>query len=139
MSSINRIRLLLESDLDVKADVRVVKVPNDVEPLSLHTEIEQAERVELDFPQFTDGRAYSQAYLIRKRLGYRGDLRAVGDVLADQVIQMERSGFTSAVLKNTGDLDAAKRQLALFPSFYQADVAGHIPAHGQSVTNEQDL
>ena len=51
----------------------------------------------------TDGRAFSQAWLIRRRLRFAGDIRATGDVLVDQLVQMQRSGFSSAVLKDGKD------------------------------------
>ena len=79
------------------------------------------DRIDLDFPNFTDGRAYSQAYLLRRRLGFQGDLRATGDVLIDQLVQMQRTGFSSAVLKEGVDIADAQRQFERFGGFYQAD------------------
>ena len=55
--------------------------------------------IDLHFPKFTDGRAYSQAFLLRRRRGFSGEIRATGDVLVDQLAQMERSGFDVAVLR----------------------------------------
>jgi len=78
-------------------------------------------RIELRFPKFTDGRAFSQAVLLRRRHGFAGDLRATGDVLIDQLVQMARSGFTSAVLAEGVDPAAAERQFQRFASFYQGD------------------
>ncbi len=83
------------------------------------------QRIELAFPKFTDGRAYSQAFLLRRRLGFTGDLRATGDVLVDQLQQMQRSGFSSAVLRADQDLATAQRQLDRFEAFYQGD-AQHL-------------
>jgi uncharacterized protein (DUF934 family) len=79
------------------------------------------DRIHLHFPKFTDGRAYSQAYLLRRRLGFAGDIRATGDVLVDQLLQMQRSGFSSAVLRADQNLFHAQRQLAHFANFYQGD------------------
>lgn len=67
------------------------------------------DRIELVFPKFTDGRAFSQAVLLRRRYRFAGDLRATGDVLIDQVLQMQRSGFSSAVLAPGIQADAAER------------------------------
>jgi uncharacterized protein (DUF934 family) len=78
-------------------------------------------RIDLHFPKFTDGRAYSQAFLLRRRLGFQGELRATGDVLIDQLVQMQRSGFDSAVLRNDQDTAHAKRQFDRFAAFYQGD------------------
>ena len=80
------------------------------------------ERIELQFPAFTDGRAYSQAVLLRRRYQFRGDIRATGDVLIDQLVHMHRSGFTSAILAEGINLAAAQRQFERFSAFYQGDV-----------------
>jgi uncharacterized protein (DUF934 family) len=122
-----RIRILGADDHRADAVERVVTLDNDADPLASREAIALAQRVELCFPDFTDGRAFSQAYLIRRRLGFTGDLRATGDVLADQLVQMERTGFTSAVLKESVDPADAKRQLERFGSFYQGDVVREAP------------
>lgn len=83
--------------------------------------------VELQFPRFSDGRAFSQAFLLRRRLGYTGEIRATGDVLIDQVLQMQRSGFTQAVLKDDQDLAHAERLLAHYNGFYQGDAVHTRP------------
>ena len=88
--------------------------------------------IELDFPKFTDGRAFSQAFLLSRRLGFKGEIVATGDVLIDQLAQMQRSGFTSAVLRDDQPLDVAERVLAAYPGFdigaYQGD-AKHVTPH----------
>ena len=84
--------------------------------------LEGVQRVELQFPKFTDGRAYSQALLLRRRYKFAGDIRATGDVLIDQLVHMHRSGFTSAVLAEGVDAAAAQRQFDRFGGFYQGDV-----------------
>ncbi|WP_207001398.1 DUF934 domain-containing protein [Trinickia mobilis] len=127
MTSPTRIRLLTSFDHALDSSELVLVLANDIDPVSCKDEIENAKRVDLHFPQFTDGRAYSQAYLIRRRLRFKGDLRATGDVLADQLIQMERTGFSSAVLKDGIDPADAQRQLDRFPAFYQGDVAHGAP------------
>jgi uncharacterized protein (DUF934 family) len=78
-------------------------------------------RIDLHFPKFTDGRAYSQAFLLRRRLGFAGELRATGDVLIDQLVQMERSGFDSAVLRADQNVEFAQRQFDRYRGFYQGD------------------
>lgn len=78
--------------------------------------------IELEFPKFTDGRAFSQAVLLRRRYRFAGDLRATGDVLIDQLVQMQRSGFTSAVLAAGVNAAAAQRQFERYAAFYQGDV-----------------
>lgn len=125
-----RIRLLSAHDHTPDSQDTVLSLPNDADPLAHALEIASATRVELHFPTFTDGRAFSQAWLVRRRLGFRGDLRATGDVLADQLLQMERTGFSSAVLQEGVDRDEAERQLERFASFYQADVLREAPWRG---------
>lgn len=84
--------------------------------------------IALNFPKFSDGRAYSQAYLLRRRLGFQGELIATGDVLVDELQQMQRCGFSVAVLRADQDLAAGQRLLALFERFYQGDAA-HAQPH----------
>ena len=84
--------------------------------------LEGVQRIELQFPKFTDGRAYSQALLLRRRYRFAGDIRATGDVLIDQLVHMHRSGFSSAVLAPGVDPAAAERQFARYAAFYQGDV-----------------
>jgi uncharacterized protein (DUF934 family) len=93
----------------------------DIAALAAAGTLNGVQRIELSFPKFTDGRAFSQAVLLRRRHGFTGDLRATGDVLIDQLLQMARSGFTSAVLAEGVDPAAAERQLSRFAAFYQGD------------------
>ena len=102
-------------------DARVLQLANDVDPLTVS--LEGIDRVELHFPKFTDGRAYSQAWLIRRRRKFAGDIRATGDVLVDQLVHMQRTGFTSAVLKEGKDTADIARQFDRFRAFYQGDIA----------------
>ncbi len=97
----------------------VVELPNDADPRVLV--LQGVTRIDLSFPKFTDGRAYSQAFLLRRRLGFKGELRATGDVLVDQLPQMQRCGFDSAVLRADQSLASAQRQLGYFSTFYQGD------------------
>lgn len=83
--------------------------------------------IELQFPKFNDGRAYSQAFLLRRRLGFKGDLRAVGDVLVDEVLLMQRSGFSQAVLRADQSLAHAEQALRQFDGFYQGDAVDTAP------------
>jgi len=102
-----------------------LQLANDANPAEVS--LDGVQRIDLHFPKFTDGRAYSQAFLLRRRLGFTGELRATGDVLVDQLQLMQRSGFDSAVLRADQSLAAAERQLALFADFYQGDAAHPQP------------
>ncbi|MFT3928162.1 MAG: DUF934 domain-containing protein [Myxococcales bacterium] len=76
--------------------------------------------VAINFPKFGDGRGYSKARLLRERHAYKGELRAVGEVLGDQLFYMHRCGFDAYELVEGKDLDAALRCLADFSVTYQA-------------------
>lgn len=106
------------------ADVLVLA--NDADPRE--ASLAGITRVDLNFPGFADGRAFSQAFLLRRRLGFQGAIRATGDVLVDQLQQMQRTGFTEAVLRADQDLAVAERQLARFSAYYQGD-AVHTQPH----------
>lgn len=103
----------------------VVSLANDVDPRAL--DLSGVTRIDLQFPKFTDGRAYSQAFLLRRRLGFTGELRATGDVLIDQLVQMQRTGFDVAVLREGLDASAAQRQFDRFAGFYQGSAFGTQP------------
>lgn len=108
----------------------VVELANDADPRMLA--LEGVARIDLSFPKFTDGRAYSQAFLLRRRLGFKGELRATGDVLIDQLQLMQRSGFDTAVLRADQNLDSAQRQLSYFDDFYQGDAAQAQPVFART-------
>ena len=122
MNGVNRMGILTQQDHREETNEHVVSLANDDDPYSLKDRLATLARIELHFPHFTDGRAYSQAYLLRRRLGFKGDLRATGDVLIDQLVQMERTGFSSAVLKEGVSAADAERQFARFSGFYQEDL-----------------
>lgn len=67
-----------------EGDTRTVALPNDADAMALP--LGGVERVDLHFPNFTDGRAFSQAFLLRRRRGFKGEIRATGDVLIDQLV-----------------------------------------------------
>ncbi|HEX6240965.1 MAG TPA: DUF934 domain-containing protein [Polyangiales bacterium] len=81
--------------------------------------LDQVALVALTFPKFGDGRAYSKARLFRDRFGYKGELRAVGEVLADQLQYMSRCGFDALQLAEGKDVAAALRALNDFTVTYQ--------------------
>ena len=103
----------------------VLTLANDADPRTV--DLSGVTRIDLVFPKFTDGRAYSQAFLLRRRLGFAGELRATGDVLIDQLVQMQRTGFDVAVLKEGLDASAAQRQFERFAGFYQGSAVETKP------------
>ncbi|KVK72532.1 oxidoreductase [Burkholderia ubonensis] len=127
MNAPQRIRLLTPAEHDDETRDATLTIANDDDLEPRAARIAQATRIDLQFPAFTDGRAYSQAYLLRKRFGFAGDLRATGEVLIDQLLLMERTGFSSAVLGADADPEDARRQLERFSGFYQRDVRSAAP------------
>jgi uncharacterized protein (DUF934 family) len=107
------------------ASGNVLQLTNDADPSTI--DLQGVDVVELTFPKFSDGRAFSQAFLLRRRLGYQGDLRATGDVLIDQLVQLQRTGFTSAVLRADQDVAFAQRQFDRYPRYYQGDAVTVAP------------
>lgn len=108
-----------------EAQERRLTVANDVDPRE--ADLSGIDVIELNFPKFSDGRAFSQAFLLRRRLGFTGQIRATGDVLIDQLVQMQRSGFSQAVLRADQDLAHGQALLAHYPAFYQGDAVHTAP------------
>ena len=79
--------------------------PNNRDIDELAPYLDKLALVALVFPKFQDGRAYSQARILRERLGFRGELRATGQVLRDQFIFMQRAGFNSFEVKKDADAE----------------------------------
>ena len=109
-----------------------IGLANDADPRSLA--LDGVERIDLHFPKFSDGRAFSQAFLLRRRLGFRGEIRATGDVLVDQLMQMQRSGFDSAVLRAVQDLGTVQRQFDRYNAFYQGDAVATAPLFARGIS-----
>ena len=84
--------------------------------------------VALVFPSFRDGRAYSQARLLRERHGYDGELRATGQVLRDQFVFMSRAGFDTFEVKKDADADAFAETMKRYSVFYQPTGDGRVTA-----------
>jgi uncharacterized protein (DUF934 family) len=109
-----------------------LQITNDTDVDSLQEQLATAQGVELHFPKFSDGRAFSQAVQLRRRHGYTGDIRATGDVLIDQLVQMQRTGFSSAVLRQDQDAVHGKKLLAHYAGFYQGDAVNPAPKFVES-------
>ena len=83
--------------------------------------------ISVEFPKFADGRGYSAARLLRERYGFTGQLRAIGDVLFDQLFFMMRCGFNAMAMREDQDLDLAVKGFETFSSSYQVDVNATRP------------
>ncbi len=102
--------------------------PNNRELDDLEPYLDRLAAIALVFPTFRDGRAYSQARLLRERYGYRGELRATGQVLRDQFLFMQRAGFDSFDVKKPGDAEAFANTVKRYSVFYQPTGDGRLTA-----------
>lgn len=124
--------LITPSELPkAQAPVATLALTNDSDAQTVA--IDGLAQIVLNFPKFSDGRAFSQAYVLRRR-GFGGDIQAQGDVLIDQLLQMQRSGFSSAVLRADQDAAHGQKLLGLYSSFYQGDALG-VPRFAQAGPN----
>ena len=110
---------LFNADRFTASDAGTLTLANDADPRE--AALDGIHTVQLQFPSFADGRAFSQAFLLRRRLGFSGQIRAVGEVLIDQLQQMQRSGFTQAVLRADQSIEHGRQLLARYDAFYQGD------------------
>jgi uncharacterized protein (DUF934 family) len=78
--------------------------------------------INVEFPKFADGRGYSAARLLRERYDFKGQLRAVGDVLLDQLFYMMRCGFNAMAMRADQDLELSLKGFETFSTSYQGDV-----------------
>jgi uncharacterized protein (DUF934 family) len=115
--------LISSSDLSENdtQDAHSLTLANDADAQTVA--LDGITHIALNFPKFTDGRAFSQAYVLRRR-GFTGDIQARGDVLIDQLLQMQRSGFSSAVLRADQDAAHGQKLLGHYSQFYQGDAVG---------------
>ena len=111
---------LLNAEQHQPDSTGVLTVANTDDVLTLP--LDGVQRIDLHFPKFTDGRAFSQAVLLRRRRGCAGTIRATGDVLLDQLLQMQRCGFSEAVLRQDQSLAHGQALLGQFSGFYQGDL-----------------
>ena len=93
--------------------------PNDRKVAELAPYLDWIALVALVFPNFRDGRAYSQARLLRERHAFRGELRATGQVLRDQLLFLQRAGFDSFEVTKEADAAAFAEALRRYSVFYQ--------------------
>jgi len=105
-----------------------VLLPNDADVEQLEPDLPCLALVALQFPKWVDGRAYSQATLLRRRWRYRGEVRAVGEVLVDMLPLLQRTGFDAVQLRADQNVAAARRALGFFEQgHYQGDVSQTQP------------
>lgn len=98
-------------------------------PEDIAEDLDDFSVVAVNFPSFADGRGYSTARLLRSRYGYRGELRAVGDVLRDQLFYLKRCGFDAFAVRADKDIDEALAGLGDFSESYQAAIDQPLPLY----------
>ncbi len=109
-----------EALLRLRADKLGLRLPNTIAPQEIAGDLAHFSLIVLNFPKFTDGRAYSPARLLRTRFGYTGELRADGNVLRDQLLFMRRCGFNSFVVGERAIAEDWAKAFSEFDVFYQA-------------------
>jgi uncharacterized protein (DUF934 family) len=106
------------SSLKARADIGVW-IASHERPEVLKEDVEKLPVIAVDFPKFSDGRGYSIAYNLRMRLGFTGELRAIGDVLRDQMFYMQRVGFNAFATREDRSIHDALKSLSDFSEAYQ--------------------
>lgn len=109
-----------------QSNATAVRIEPGEDARDLLPDLERLSLVEVNFPAYTDGRGYSAARILREA-GYTGELRAVGDVLIDQIAYMRRCGFDSFKPNHPLDDDDAAAALARYGEVYQGTVDGRQP------------
>ncbi len=102
-----------------RAHLKVLRLGPEDDTFSLQSELDENTRVEIDFPTFMDGRGYTHAFRIRNEMGFKGEIRAVGDIGRDQAHYLERSGFDAFDFREGTDLEGALEALTIFPMHYR--------------------
>jgi uncharacterized protein (DUF934 family) len=105
--------------LKARGDV-AVWLASDERPEALKDDLGSLPLIAIDFPKFGDGRGYSIAYNLRARFDYQGELRAIGDVLRDQLFYMQRVGFNAFATRPDRSIEDALKGLTDFSEAYQA-------------------
>lgn len=103
-----------------------LSIPNTEDVGTLADIVGRFDALILEFPDFKDGRAYSQARVLRERLGYQGEIRARGEILCDQALFMVRAGFDALDIGD-GDPGGFRAALSAYSAFYQAAADGAVP------------
>ncbi|WP_028310338.1 DUF934 domain-containing protein [Derxia gummosa] len=114
-------------ELKARGDFGVWLKPDDVAEAAAPL-LGSAGIVAVQYLKFTDGRGHSIAWLLRKRLGYTGDIRAFGDVRRDQLFNLRRTGFTSFAMAEGQNVAAALAGFTAFSGAYQLSADGRAPA-----------
>jgi uncharacterized protein (DUF934 family) len=116
-----------------------ISLGNDHDVEDIVPELDRFSLVVLRFPKWADGRAYSQARLLRSRFRFRGEVRATGEVLVDMLPLLKRTGFDSAVLRSDQSVAAGERALDFFRGYYQGDADDNRPLFAMPAGSAEKL
>ena len=108
-------------------DEKVLRLEPADDPAKVAGELATASRVEVNFPKFGDGRGFSIGRLLRERYGYKGELRAVGQITRDHLFFLESCGFDAFELRDGEDAAEALAAFDDFSESYQASPARPTP------------
>jgi len=100
---------------------------SDERPEDLKADVQRFSLIAVDFPKFSDGRGFSIAFNLRARLGFTGELRAIGDVLRDQLFYMQRVGFDAFEPRPDLDIRETLKGLEVFSEVYQTSFDQKLP------------
>ncbi len=103
-----------------------MRLKNDDQAVALGDDVHRLSLIEVEFPKFTDGRAFSQARILRDKLGYKGELRAIGTILRDQYLYMTRCGIDAVELPEGKPIDGYLAALKEFSAWYQPASDGRV-------------
>ena len=104
-----------------------VWLSSDERPEDLKDDIKKFAVIAVNFPKFSDGRGYSIAYNLRARLGYTGELRAIGDILRDQMFYLQRVGFDAFAPRPDRSIEDALKGFSDFSEVYQTSIDQKLP------------
>ena len=119
--------LAARTALAARAEPLGLWLAGDAEPAQIADALHHFALIAIRFPKFGDGRGFSTARLLRERYGFRGELRAFGDLLRDLLPELHRCGFDSVVLRESEDPHAALQALDALPEIYAASVTTPQP------------
>ena len=126
-------------DYDTRKGRLGLRIDPEDDLLQVVTHLSKVNLVAVNFPKFGDGRGYTKARLLRERFNYEGELRAVGEVLSDQLFYMLRCGFDAFELVAGKDVDEALRSLEGFSVRYQAATDDPAPLYRRVQRGQRSL
>ncbi|HEV7478379.1 MAG TPA: DUF934 domain-containing protein [Burkholderiales bacterium] len=112
----------------------VIRLEPQDDPAAIAARLQNVSLIEINFPKFGDGRGFSIARLLRERYGYKGELRAVGQVARDHLYYMEQCGFDAFLLRDGEDVAEALAAFDDFSEAYQSTVAQPVPLFRRRVS-----